>query len=155
VTDGPQPAFAAAPASLVGLCGRHDMTRRETIAGQWRRFAAEGGTRLAGVVWGACFDFDERCFSYLCAVADEGPMPAGWRRVGPGPADWAVFPHDGAVDALPQTLATIHRRWLPGSGRRPAAAIEGGEGFLERYGTGFDPGRGAGDVSIWLPLEPL
>lgn len=142
------------PATLAGPAGRYDMASRATIPDQWRRFARQGGSRLDGVLWGACYAMSDDGFSYLSGVADGGPLEEGWRRASLGPTEWAVFAHCGGIAALPTTMQAIFGHWLPASGRSVAAAIDGTEGFLERYGETFDPRTGSGEIEVWLPLVP-
>lgn len=40
------------------------------------------------------------------------------------------------------------RTWLPESGLRPAGTADAGAYFLERYGEGFDPCTGTGDIQV-------
>lgn len=154
--DGIEPRLVRdAPGSLVGRQGRYDTATRSSIPEQWRRFAEQGGSRLDGIVWGACHAMSDDGFAYLSSIAADGPLEDGWTRIVLAPAEWAVFPHDGNLADLPRTLHAVYGRWLPASGRTAAAAIGGAEGFLERYGAGFDPATGSGDIEVWLPLEPL
>ena len=65
---------------------------------------------------------------------------------------YAVFSHRGPVAEIRETVAEIGRDWLPRSGYKHFRVDDGAPDFIERYGEGFDPKAGAGDVEIWLPV---
>jgi AraC family transcriptional regulator len=43
-------------------------------------------------------------------------------------------------------------QWLPTSGHERAKA-QGPPDFFERYGEGFDPQTGYGDIEVWVPVK--
>jgi predicted transcriptional regulator YdeE len=43
-------------------------------------------------------------------------------------------------------------QWLPESRHKAARAAAGAPDFFERYGEGFDPQLGMGDVEVWIPM---
>jgi len=65
---------------------------------------------------------------------------------------YAIFAHRGHVSTLQQTIAAIFSQWLPQSGQRVTPPAAGALGFIERYGEGFNPQSGRGDIEVWLPL---
>jgi AraC family transcriptional regulator len=151
------------PMKLTGLSG--DFTPRtmpDIGKALWPRFIGQlQGTRLSGVgnrvSWGAgfhCFD-DSASFQYLAAVevSDFAGVPAGWARIEVPRRRYAVFTHHEHVSRLGEAIDAIRRSWLPASGR--AADLGGGApDFLERYGEGFDPASGTGDLEVWFPIRP-
>jgi AraC family transcriptional regulator len=66
---------------------------------------------------------------------------------------YAVFTHRAHVSRLGETVNAIHRTWSPASGHT-AAHGAGLPDFLERYGEGFDPATGTGDLEVWYPIGP-
>jgi len=122
----------------------------------WQRFAPHlnglpGQTGAAA--YGVSHDRDDEDGScrYPAGVevsGDEG-LPQGVTVFRIPALRYAVFAHDGHVSRLSATAAAIWNRWLPDSAGEPAddpAAIE-------RYGEGFDPTTGTGDIEAWLPLK--
>ncbi|MDQ2682166.1 MAG: GyrI-like domain-containing protein [Chloroflexota bacterium] len=65
---------------------------------------------------------------------------------------WAVFPHNGALADFPATIDAAQHGWLPTSGFQRFEAAPGNVAMMERYGPGFDPESGTGDMQVWLPL---
>jgi len=41
---------------------------------------------------------------------------------------------------------------LPESGYQPPRAAAGAPDFFERYGEGFNPLTGMGDIEVWIPI---
>lgn len=66
---------------------------------------------------------------------------------------YAVFPHPGHVSTLKDTVSTIFTEWLPASGLYIAQTDEEMPDLLERYGEGFDPATGTGDIEVWVPIR--
>ncbi len=151
----------ADPMRLAGLIGDFTRETMRDISALWPRFIEQlQGARLHGVggrvSFGAgfhCFDGSPR-FQYLCAVevADFAGVPAGWARVEVPGRRYAVFPHREHVSRLGEAIEAVYHEWLPGSGH--TAALGGGApDFLERYGEGFDPSTGTGDLEVWFPIR--
>lgn len=68
-------------------------------------------------------------------------------------AEWAVFSHDGGLMDWPKTIDFAMQKWLPGSGRSGPDPAPGVVTVMERYGPGFDPVTGRGDMECWVPLK--
>jgi AraC family transcriptional regulator len=64
---------------------------------------------------------------------------------------YAIFNHDGHVSKLNTTIDQIWREWLPASGY--IAAADAKRATIERYGEGFDPKTGSGDIEVWVPIH--
>jgi AraC family transcriptional regulator len=60
---------------------------------------------------------------------------------------YAVFTHDGPIDAIRQTWDAIHREWLPSTTLQPANAPA-----FERYDTRYNAAAKSGIVEIWFPV---
>lgn len=123
------------------------------IPAQWEEFAALGtlpGQR-GRVAYGAMCGVDEGAttMEYMTAVEVESfdLLPAGMGRMRLPEQRYAVFTHPGAVATLRATWDAIWKEWLPASGLRPANTPD-----FERYGEGFDPRTGSGDIGIWFPV---
>lgn len=146
---------------LAGLRERYTMGDTERIPEQWKRFVPRLGHvpgQIGRVAYGACLRISERPddgFDYLSGVAvrDFDSLTGDLARLTLPPYHYAVFPHRTHISELKSTIDGIFNGWLPASG---FALIPGGEGrlvMLERYGEGFDPAGGQGDVEVWVPIE--
>jgi predicted transcriptional regulator YdeE len=67
---------------------------------------------------------------------------------------FAVFPFEEHVSRLGETVNAIWERWLPSSDYEKDI-VPGAPDLVERYGLGFDPATGKGDITIWIPIKPL
>lgn len=163
----PSPAAQIEPARIeqrgpLLLAGLKDHFTCETIpqiSRLWQRFGPHIGAlpnEVAGVAYGLCLPGeDDAGFDYMAAVevTSFANLPSGFERLRVPAATYAVFEHVGHVSKLSMTVDAIQREWLPRSGRKPPSDAAGLPAFLERYGPGFDPQKGAGDVEIWLPIR--
>jgi AraC family transcriptional regulator len=66
---------------------------------------------------------------------------------------FAIFPHDGGLADWPSTIDYAQNTWLPQSGYERIELAPGAVPVLERYGPGFDPGAGLGDMQCWLAIK--
>lgn len=141
---------------LVGLRATYTEADRHRIPQQWQRFAEKLPAivdALDAVTWGVCrMDEGDGTLDYLTAVevaraptalAGEAlevlELPAGaYLRV----------EHPGHVAEIHTTWQWIWQTLVP-SGTHPLRLGP----QLERYGQGFDPATGVGEMSIWLPVE--
>lgn len=146
------------PLLIAGLRGYFTHSTWSGMAEQWRRFAAHLGhiPGLAGrVTYGLCFNRGDG-IDYLSGVevssVDGLPNEFSYTRV--PEQEYAVFPHPGHVSQLYNTLAAIQDTWLPASGKKIARAAAGAPDFFERYGEGFDPQTGMGNIEVWIPIDP-
>jgi len=166
----PAPARAAAPwppaarfvdgpaLSLAAFGARYTPETQPRIPAQWGRFASqerEVEGAQGPVTYGLCHAWREGTFQYDCAIPAPagGRLPEGWRHLTLSAGPFAVFSHEDHVSAMTRTCDWVLHTWLPGSGRRLARSFGGGIELLERYGPGFDPERGFGDIELWVPLE--
>ncbi len=103
-----------------------------------------------GCVW--CLDSDEKgpreCY-YLAGaeVTGSGEVPEGMEAREIPAGRYAVFVHRGSLDTLGETMSSIHRTWLPGSGHRRREAPE-----VELYGEKFQPDSETSELEICVPI---
>lgn len=133
---------------LVGIARRYTMETRSAIPRQWETAKDEIGPGFFGIpTFGACFDFRDDAFTYLCGLVDDGrvdterldhvTLPAG---------EYAVFAHKGHISDIAETWTAIFETWMP------EADVSPGEGpEFELYDKDFDPEK-PGGVSIWIPV---
>lgn len=129
----------------------------QEIPALWQRFAPHIG-RITGqqgaVAYGLCLHAAAGV-DYVagCAVADFSGVPREWSCVTIPAQRYAIFAHRQHASTSQHTVQAIFTIWLPRSGYQ---ALQGGVGslsFLERYGEGFNPQTGLGDIEIWLPIK--
>ncbi len=154
MSEIPAPRFENGHAMLMaGLRIHHGYDEAATaIPAQWARFArllplpGQVGRQDYGVMCGG--DVAARRFEYMTAAEVErfDGLPQELDRMKIPEAHYAVFTHVGHVSELRRTWAAVHE-WLPTSGWKSAASPD-----FERYGPGFDPVTGLGDMEIWLPV---
>jgi AraC family transcriptional regulator len=151
------------PATIAGLVEQHaPATMRETIPAQWRRFAPDiayiTGRRDPNTygIWYHVLAGRPH-FSYMTGVAvgDFATTPEHLGRSLLQKMQFAKFAHEGDVTTLRNTIDAIMKQWLPQSGMRHAGSDPGAEApdFIERYGPGFDPNTGRGDIEVWAPVK--
>ncbi len=157
-SDRPEPRIEARPAlSLAGISASYTAATLEGIGGQWMRFVGEVrgaqgfGPSLPGLAY-AWVDGAMELFTATDAPAG-APLPAGWQRRELPAQRYAIVPHRGHVSAIPRSVDWVLSYWLPASGHEPATAFAGGLGHLERFGPGFDPRTGQGDIELWFPVR--
>lgn len=143
---------------LAGLRERFTEETMSEIPKLWARFAPLIGQvpgEVEGVAYGVCVRpgcEGEAGFEYMAAVeVVDGVRTEELDGLEIPALEYAVFAHEGHVSKLVNTLEGIHREWAP---RLQRALAEGDRvpAFLERYGPGFDPMRGEGDMEIWVPV---
>lgn len=155
----PPPRFVESPAlTLAGFSVRYRPETRASIPAQWGRFGAEVGQvpePKGPADFGLCSEWRGDEMEYTCAVqaAPGARLPAGWRLLTLPAQRYAVFAHQGHVSELWRTLCWVLQDWLPGSGRTRTQGFAGELEILERYGPGFDPRTGLGDIEAWLPVD--
>jgi AraC family transcriptional regulator len=64
---------------------------------------------------------------------------------------YVVFSHHGPVSNI-RAIDAVHK-WFLTSGLSGAQAGHDLPVMLERYGEGFDPQTGSGDIEIWTPIK--
>jgi AraC family transcriptional regulator len=151
-----QPRFEQGkPILIAGLTGHYSREQIVHIPEQWKCFVAYGEipgrigrTEYAwvGVLPGGC--------DYVsgCEVESAEGLPEGLIVVEAPARRYAIFPHEGHVSRMPLTFQEIFGEWLPASGFHPDPDANGVAFCLERYGEGFNPQTGLGDIEIWLPV---
>jgi AraC family transcriptional regulator len=122
----------------------------------WQRFAPFIGRvprQMPGATFGLCMQGDGGT-DYVagCEVADFSRVAADWSRIEIPAQRYAVFRHRGNATQLGETVQAIFGGWLPQSGCTAVPAGPDRVGFFERYGPGFDPQAGRGDIELWLPI---
>jgi len=143
--------------SFVGLLERYGADAPAKIPEQWKRFAPYIGAipgQAGHVAYGIVAHMGQQPFGfdYMAGVevVSGSPSPPALQTLNLPDATYAVFAHDGHVSALRSTIDAIFNDWLPRSGRETAADPH----LLERYGDGFNPQTGEGDIELWVALEP-
>lgn len=145
---------------IVGLQERFTMQTRQGIPGLWQRFAPYFGKvhgQVSRVAYGVCTNLlpNPWSFDYLAGVevSSASGLPAGFTQATPPESLYAIFSHRDHVSRLPATLDAIDQQWLPNSNYVPAPGTPIQPYLIERYGEGFDPVSGMGDIEIWIPVE--
>lgn len=146
------------PLLIAGLCEPLSAISHETIPILWQQLAKRGHdipNRVDSIGYGLCLHSDNNSFYYMAgyAVWDFSGMPLELNQITLPGQTFAVFPHSGHVMHIRQTINTVFDEWLPNSGYtqdlRPGNSVY----FFERYGEGFNPETGLGDIEIWLPVK--
>jgi AraC family transcriptional regulator len=153
------PRFENGKAMIVaGLRGHFTTATWAGIPAQWQRLLTYGNTpgKIGSAYYGLCFMKPEGGIDYLCGVEVSGTadLPKEFRHVTIGAQTYAVFAHREHVSKLRDTIEAIEQNWLPGSGYKIARPVSGAPDFFERYGPGFDPRSGMGDIEVWIPIKP-
>jgi len=154
--DLPQPYFEnGRRMTIAGLREHYTSSSLDQIPALWRRLAARGAVpgRIGPVGHAVVFLSADGC-DYLagCEVAGVDDLPKELACVELPPRRYAVFSHDGHVAMLRHTFDAIMSIWLPQSGLQIAGTTDAGAYVLERYGEGFDPRSGLGDIQVWVPV---
>jgi len=126
---------------------------------QWERFAVHLG-HVPGqderVAYGVCSNPVKAPFSfdYLTGVeiSSSVELPKGFTTTAIPALRYAIFSHEGHISKIRDTIDAIWNKWLPTSGHAPVASKPDLPYMLERYGEGYDPQKGMGDVELWIPL---
>lgn len=144
------------PFLMAGLREFRTFDERSSIPGQWQRFSPHimpMPGKVDRVAFGVCLapPDGKEGFDYMPAVAVSSldHLPEGLSGVRIPRRHYAVFPHADHVSTIATTCAAIYGEWLP---KADVKAADGPLLMMERYGTGFDPAMGRGDIEIWIPL---
>lgn len=144
------------PFLMAGLREFRTFDERLGIPGQWQRFSPHimpMPGKVDRVAFGVCLapPDGKEGFDYMPAVAVSSldHLPEGLSGVRIPRRHYAVFPHADHVSTIATTCAAIYGEWLP---KADVKAADGPLLMMERYGTGFDPATGRGDIEIWIPL---
>ena len=151
------PRFENGKAMLIaGLRGHFTTATWAGIPAQWERLGSFG--KIPGTVgpvhYGLCFLMSEG-IDYLCGVEVAGVagLPSEFSHVNIPAQKYAVFAHHEHVSKLRNTMEAIQRHWFPGSGHEAMRPADGVPDFFERYGEGFNPRTGMGDMEVWIPIK--
>lgn len=155
----PQPHFEEGrPMTIAGLREHYTAASLNGIPALWQRLVAFGTVpgRLGRVDYAAVFLQPDGC-DYVAGfeVADSADLPKEFTCVKIPSRTYAVFFHDGHVATLRSTFGAIMRIWLPTSGLQIANTADARVYVLERYGEGFDPRSGKGDIQLWVPVTDV
>ncbi|HLH02496.1 MAG TPA: GyrI-like domain-containing protein [Bryobacteraceae bacterium] len=146
------------PALLIaGLRGHFSSSDPTGIPAQWQRLAPHLGSipgQVGRVAYGVCLATSPG-FDYISGVEvrEGGSLPDGFQAVEIPAQRYAVFAHEEHVSQLFETISKIWSTDLAAAGYRYRQPLPGGVSFFERYGEGFDPLTGRGDMEIWVPVE--
>ena len=93
-------------------------------------------------------------FDYMAGVevSSKSGLPAGFSHVNVPAQRYVVFAHYAPVSTIRETIDAAHK-WLLASGLSVAEPARDLPVMLERYGEGFDPQTGSGDIEIWTPIK--
>ena len=127
------------------------------IPAQWQHFMPRIGNvpgQVGHTAYGLCF-MDKEGVGYLTGVevSSAAGRPADLDVVSVPAQKYAVFPHRGHVSKLYETLDAIEHQWQPKWGVKAGNTSANGPAFFERYGKGFDPKTGMGDIEVWVPVK--
>ena len=145
------------PLIIAGLRGHYTTATWAGLPAQWQRFAFRLGEipgQVGRTTYGLSFNLPNGV-DYLTGVEVTGiaGLPDEFSHVSIPAQRYAVFPHRGHVSKVWDTCDAIGK-WLPESGYQPAPTSAGAPDFFERYGPGFDPQIGMGDIEVWVPIKP-
>ena len=156
------PCFVESKALLIaGLRESYTAETRKDVVEQWQRFGPLIGKvpgQVGRTAYGVWFNVLSNAASFDCLtgveVSDFSALPAELSRVRIPAQTYAVFRHREHVSKLWITMTAIGE-WFPGSGYEIAHESSDAPDFFERYGEGFDPRTGIGDIEVWVPVKPL
>lgn len=144
---------------IVGLRSLYTSQMMSNIPAQWRQFVGyfdQIPGRVGRVAYGVCWNafHGEKGIEYLTGIEVAGlsGLSAELSHISMPAQRYAVFQHAGQVSQVAQTCAQIER-WAIGAGRLLVQELPEGPSFFERYGEGFAPQTGLGDIEIWVPIN--
>lgn len=154
--DAPLRIEERGPIAVAGLKGHFLTGGDPAIPSQWTRFATffgkiprQVGKEAYGIAWNEATGG----LGYMSAVEvrEGSTIPEGLilERI---PRDvYVMFAHAGHVSEIPKTM---HRafEWLARNGHQVQQS-EGAPWLIERYGEGFNPHTGKGDIELWIPVK--
>jgi AraC family transcriptional regulator len=153
----PAPGFEKSRALLIaGLRGHFTTANWGEIPEQWERFVSFGPVpgKIGSAHYGVCFNKSDG-IDYLSGVEVSGDarLPKEFCWVSILAQEYAVFPHEQHVSKLRNTLEAIQYGWFPQSGYGAGRQAPKQWAFFERYGEGFDPRTGMGDIEVLIPIN--
>ncbi len=142
---------------IAGLHQQFASSALDEIPSLWRRLAALGSVtgRAGKVDYAVVFPLADGC-DYVAGFEVTGfeDLPSVLAQVELPPQRYAIFTHSGHVSTLRNIFDAI-RAWLSESGLQIAGIADGRSYLLERYGEGFDPQSGMGDIQVWVPVAEV
>lgn len=144
---------SAKPLFIAGIEKRYKFADLSQIPDQWNKFSPHFGKipgQVGDVAYGVSNEL-EGGILYLTGVeaTDLSRLPDDFAGIRLPASRYAVFQHRESVATLRNTIDSIWKKWLPESGHQPTLSPL----FFERYGEGFDPKTGQGDIEIWVPIR--
>jgi AraC family transcriptional regulator len=144
--------------TIAGLREHYTPASLDGIPALWQRLVAFGRLpgRVGSIDYAAVFLQPDGC-DYVAGfeVADSAGLPEEFECVKIPARKYAVFFHNEHVARVRNTFDAIMRIWLPASGLRIANTADARAYVLERYGEGFDPRSGMGDIQLWVPVTDV
>lgn len=139
---------------IVGLQHHYSPATAREIPQLWQRLAAYRGrisVQVGQSFYGVSFNAGQSGFDYIAGVEVSGfcGLPQELSQLELAARQYYVFDHSGHVSEIPSTVAAILNEWAPAS-RYAFCALPS---MIERYGEGFDPQTGAGDIQILMPAK--
>jgi AraC family transcriptional regulator len=154
------PRFVTGKAMVIaGLKERLTSETMNNIAQLWQRFVPHIG-RIPGqvgrVAYGLFVNMTSNSFGfdYVAGVevSSTSGLPPGFSHLSIPAQRYVVFSHHGPVSNIRDTIDAVHN-WFLTSGLSAPQAGHDLPVMLERYGEGFDPRTGSGDIEIWTPIK--
>ena len=140
---------------IAGLRSHFTSASLDEIPTLWRRLVSVGKVpgRVGTADYAVVVLRSDGC-DYLAGfeVSESAGLPKEFAYTETPANEYAVFSHEGHVSTLRNTFDSVFSRWLPTSGFEIARTAGGERYLLERYGEGFDPVAGMGDIEIWVPV---
>jgi AraC family transcriptional regulator len=126
----------------------------QEIPKQWERYVPTMHSivgRATKIDYGICHTMGEGGFRYMCGVEilPEHSLPEGYSVLAIPAQRFAVFPHEGDLSTLSETVDMAWKDWLPSSGCEAAQTPL----MIERYGEEFDPLARRGDIELWFAIR--
>jgi len=144
---------------IAGLKERFTSETMNDITQLWQQFVPHIGHvpgQVGRVAYGlfANATSNPTGFDYMAGVevSSTSGQPAGFSHVSVPELRYVVFSHHGPVSNIRDTIDAVHK-WFLTSALSGAQAGRDLPVMLERYGEGFDPRTGSGDIEIWTPIK--
>ncbi|MBN9501218.1 MAG: AraC family transcriptional regulator [Armatimonadetes bacterium] len=140
--------------TIVGIDRSYRFEEMAEIPGQWQHFVPSMDaivSKQSNDAYGISHRMTESGICYFCGIAVtsvEG-QPNGLDVIELPAQRYAAFEHPGHVSELCNTIDSIWKEWLPSSGHVPTQPAV----LFEKYGPGFCPDRGSGDIEVWMALQ--
>jgi AraC family transcriptional regulator len=154
------PRFVTGKAMVItGLKEQFTSETMNNIAQLWQRFVPYIGHipgQVGRVAYGlfANMTANPFGFDYMAGVevTSTSGLPTGFSHVNVRAQRYVVFAHHGPVSRIRETIDAAHK-WFLTSGLSASQPAQDLPAMLERYGEGFDPQTGSGDIEIWTPIK--